>query len=182
MVSVLLSCQKIEEVVTNSVDSAKQKAQEKANQMVKETVTEKLGKLANAQNVEFDSIFPHQQSLVIENVSGKKVFLPNGTSFYIFKYKTADKNLLLETLVKQQTSDEAKSSKEFQKIDGAAIVEKITFFEKFLPQNTIDTAFLNDIKNNKSIEYYKVKRYPNASTLIYNPKNQMVYQFVEVKN
>jgi hypothetical protein len=26
-----------------------------------------------------------------------------------------------------------------------------------------------------------VKRFPNASTVIYNPKTQMVYHFVEVK-
>ena len=88
---------------------------------------------------------------------------------------------MISTLVSQPTTDEAQSKKEFEKVDGAAIIEKITFFQKFLPANAIDLSFLDDIKNDKNIEYYKVKRFPNASTIIYNPKNEMVYQFVEVK-
>lgn len=179
--SVLTSCQKIEEIFTTSVESAKQKAQEKANEMVQETVNEQLNKYVNAQTVKFDSVFPHQNTLVVENEIGKKVAFPNGSPFYVFKYKTADKDALLKSLVEQQTADESKSLKEFQKMDGALIIEKITFFQKFLPANTIDLSFLDDIKNDKSIEYYKVKRFPNSSTIIYNPKTQMVYQFVEVK-
>lgn len=179
--SVLTSCQKIEEIFTSSVESAKQKAQDKANEMVQETVNEQLNKYVNAQTVKFDSVFPHQNTLVVENEIGKKVAFPNGSPFYVFKYKTADKDALLKTLVEQPTTNEAQSKKEFQKIDGASIVEKLTFIEKFLPPNTIDTSFLDDIKNDKSIEYYKVKRFPNSSTIIYNPKTQMVYQFVEVK-
>lgn len=89
--------------------------------------------------------------------------------------------MLLETLVEQSTTDESKSKKEFEKIDGATIVEKLSFFEKFLPANSIDMSFLDDIKNDKNIEYYKIKRFPNSSTVIYNPKNEMIYQFVEVK-
>ncbi|MCW4450907.1 hypothetical protein OK344_01630 [Kaistella sp. BT6-1-3] len=177
----ITSCNKIEETVTQTVTSAKEKAQQKTNELVQETVNEQLTKLVNAEAVTFSSVFPHQNSLVLENEVGKKVAFPNGTPFYVFKYKTNDKDLLLNTLVSQSTTNEAQSNKDFQKVDGASIVEKITFFEKFLPANTFDLSFLDDIKNDKSIEYYKVKRFPNASTVIYNPKTQMVYQFVEVK-
>lgn len=177
----LISCSKIEETVNSTVTSAKEKAQQKATEMVQETVNEQLNKIANAENVRFDSIFPHQNSLVIENETGRKVAFPNGSPFYVFKYKASDRDLLLKTLVEQPTSDEAQSSKEFSKVDGAAFVEKINFFEKFLPPNTIDTSFLNDIRNDRNVEFYKIKRFPNASTVIYNPKTQMVYQFVEVK-
>lgn len=177
----LISCQKFEEIVNSTVTSAKEKAQQKANDMVQETVNDQLKKYANAETVRFDSVFPHQNSTIVENEVGKKVAFPNGKPFYVFKYKTSDKDLLLKTLVDQPTTDESQSKKEFQKIDGAAIVEKLTFFERFLPANTIDTSFLDDIKNDKNVEYYKIKRFPNASTLIFNPKNNMVYQFVEVK-
>ncbi|MGZ5209976.1 MAG: hypothetical protein ACXWB1_03730 [Kaistella sp.] len=177
----VLSCSKIEETVTQTVNSAKDKAQQKTSELVQETVNEQLSNLVNAENVTFSSVFPNQSNLVLENEVGKKVAFPNGTPFYVFKYKTADKDLLLSTLVAQATTDEAQSQKEFQKVDGSSIIEKITFFEKFLPANTIDTSFLNDIKNDNSIEYYKIKRFPNASTVIYNPRTQMVYQFVEVK-
>ena len=177
----LLNCSKIEETVNQTVTSAKEKAQQKTNELVQETVNEQLTKLVNAETVTFSSVFPHQNNLVLENEVGKKVAFPNGTPFYVFKYKTTDKDLLLNTLVSQSTTNEAQSNKEFQKVDGASIVEKVTFFEKFLPANTFDLSFLDDIKNDKSIEYYKVKRFPNASTVIYNPKTQMVYQFVEVK-
>ncbi|AZI20965.1 membrane lipoprotein lipid attachment site-containing protein [Chryseobacterium taklimakanense] len=175
------SCQKIEETVNTTVETAKQKAQQKATEAVQETVNEQLNKIVNAENIAFDSIFPQQNAALVENETGKKVAFPNGRPFYVFKYKTTDKDALLKTLVEQNTTDEAKSSKEFQKMDGASIIEKITFFEKFLPANTIDFSFLNEIKNDRSIEYYRVKRFPNFSTIIYNPKSQTVYQFVEVK-
>lgn len=181
LVLAITSCHKIEESVTTIVTETKQKAQQKAQETIQETVNEQLGKLVNAENAEFNEIFPHQNNLTLENVTGKKVEFPNGTPFFVFKYKTAEKDLLLTTLVEQPTTEEAKSTKEFQKVDGKSILEKITFFEKFLPANTIDMSFLDDIKNDKNIEYYKIKRFPNASTIIYNPKTEMVYQFVEVK-
>lgn len=179
--SMLVSCQKVEEIFNSSVESAKEKAQQKATDLVQETVNEQLNKYVNAQSVRFDSVFPHQNLLVLENEVGKKVSFPNGAPFYVFKYKSSDKDLLLKTLVDQPTTNEAQSKKDFEKVDGAAIVEKLTFFEKFLPPNTVDTSFLDDIKNDRNIEYYKVKRFPNSSTVIYNPKNNIVYQFVEVK-
>ncbi len=177
----LISCKKIEEVVSETVTTAKEKAQQKANEAIQETVNDQLNKIVNAQNIKFDSIFPNQNSALVENEIGKKVAFPNGQPFYVFKYKTTDKDLLLKSLVEQPTTNETQSLKEYQKVDGALIIEKITFFQKFLPANTIDLSFLDDIKNDKNIEYYKVKRFPNSSTIIYNPKDQMVYQFVEVK-
>ncbi|KIA89030.1 hypothetical protein [Kaistella jeonii] len=177
----VISCDKIEEKISSVVTETTEKAQQKAKETIQESVTEQIGKIVNSENIQFDQIFPHQNNLSLENIVGKKVAFPNGTPFYVFKYKAADKNLLLSTLVEQHTSNEAQSKKEFQKVDGTSIIEKITFFEKFLPPNSIDLSFLDDIKNDKNIEYYKVKRFPNASTIIYNPKNEMVYQFVEVK-
>ncbi|MBW8360238.1 MAG: hypothetical protein K0M63_10620 [Weeksellaceae bacterium] len=179
--ALLVSCQKIEESVSSVVTDTKEKVQQKAMETVQETVAEQMGKVVNAENVRFDSIFPNQNTLVLENEIGKKVAFPNGTPFYVFKYKTADKEVLLKSLVAQPTANEAQSTKEYSKVDGASIIEKITFFEKFLPGNTIDTSFLDDIKNDRNVEYYKVKRFPNASTVIYNPRTQMVYHFVEVK-
>lgn len=177
----IVSCNKIEETVNQTVTIAKEKAQQKANETIQETVNAQLNKLVNAQTVEFDSVFPNQQNLALEQVKGRKLSFPNGSPFYIFKYKTADKGALLKTLVEQATTDESKSEKQFRKVDGASILEKISFFEKFIPANTIDTSFLDDVKNDKNIEFYRITRFPNVSTVIYNPKTQMVYQFVEVK-
>ncbi len=177
----IVSCNKIEETVNQTVTIAKEKAQQKANETIQETVNAQLNKLVNAQTVEFDSVFPNQQNLALEQVKGRKLSFPNGSPFYVFKYKTADKEALLKTLVEQATTDESKSEKQFRKVDGASILEKISFFEKFIPANTIDTSFLDDVKNDKNIEFYRITRFPNVSTVIYNPKTQMVYQFVEVK-
>lgn len=179
--SAVLSCSKIEETVTQTVTSAKEKAQQASSDIVQQTVNEQLSKIVNAENVSFNTVFPNTNNLVLENETGKKVAFPNGTPFYVFKYKTSDRDLLLKTLVEQPTTDEAQSKPDFEKVDGSSIIEKVAFFEKFLPANTIDLSFLNDIKSDKSIEYYKIKRFPNASTVIYNPKSGMVYQFVEVK-
>ena len=177
----LVSCNKIEETVNQTVTIAKEKAQQKANETIQETVDAQLNKLVNAQTVEFDSVFPNQQNLALEQVKGRKLSFPNGSPFYVFKYKTADKEALLKSLVEQPTTDESKSEKQFQKVDGSSIIEKMMFFEKFLPANTIETQFFEDLKSDQNIEFYKIKRFPNVSTVIYNPKTQMVYQFVEVK-
>lgn len=181
VLATFVSCTKIEETVNETVSSAKAKAQQKTTEMVQETVNEQIGKLVNAETVTFNSVFPNDGTLVLANETGKKATFPNGTPFYVFKYNTTDRDLLLKTLVKQPTTDEAQSKKEFEKVDGSSFIEKISFFEKFLPENTIDLSFLNEIKNDKGIEYYKVKRFPNSSTVIYNPKTRNVYQFVEVK-
>ena len=177
----LISCNKIEEIVTQSVDSAKEKAQQKATEAMQQTVNEQLGKLVNAENEQFVQVFPNQNNLILENFVCKKMTYPNRSPFYAFKYKTTDKDVLLKTLVEQPTTDEAQSKKDFEKVDGKAIVDKLKFFENFIPANTIDTSFLDEIKNDKTIEYYKIKRFPNSSTVIYNPKTEMVYQFVEEK-
>lgn len=181
LISVLISCKKIEETVNITVTSAKEKAKQKAGEMVQETVNEQMNRFINADDVKFDSIFPHKDSLAIANETGKKILLPNGSTVYVFKFNTAEKEPFLNALVQQPSTDESKSAKQFSKIDGASFVQKIIFLEKFLPQNTIDQNFLDDLKNDKNIEFYRVKRFPNISTVIYNPKNQMVYQFVEVK-
>ena len=177
----LVSCNKIEETLNETVTIAKEKVQQKAQESIQETVNQQLSKLVNAQTVEFDSVFPTQQNLLLEQVKGKKLAFPNGAPFYVFKFKTTDKELLLKSLVEQPTTDESKSEKQFQKVDGSSIIEKIMFFEKFLPANTIETQFFEDLKSDKNIEFYKIKRFPNVSTVIFNPKTQMVYQFVEVK-
>ena len=116
---------------------------------------------------------------MISDFKGKKFSFPNGSPAYVFKYK-ADKDLLIQYLEQQGTLDEEKSDKVAKKIDGKVFMDKLSFVEKFLPANTIDMSFLEDIKNDKSIEYYKLKRFPNSSTIIYNPKTQQVFQFVEV--
>lgn len=177
----LSSCEKVEESITTIVTETKEKAQQKAKEAVQETVTSQLNKLVKAENTPFEVLFPNQNNLVLENFVGKKASFPNGTPFYVFKYKTGDKDLLLKTLVEQNTIDETQSTKEFQKVDGKAIIDKLSFFEKFIPANSFDMTFLDDLKNDKSIEYYKIKRFPNSSTVIFNPKTDMVYQFVEVK-
>lgn len=177
----LSSCEKVEESITTIVTETKEKAQQKAKEAVQETVTSQLNKLVKAENTPFEVLFPNQNNLVLENFVGKKASFPNGTPFYVFKYKTGDKDLLLKTLVEQNTIDETQSTKEFQKVDGKAIIDKLSFFEKFIPANSFDMSFLDDLKNDKSIEYYKIKRFPNSSTVIFNPKTDMVYQFVEVK-
>lgn len=177
----VVSCNKIEEIIQSTVSSAKQTAQEKTTEMVQKQVNDQLGNLANAENIQFDTVFPHSDSQKIENETGKKLKLPNGTMLYLFKYRASDKDLLLKSLVNQTTTDEAKSKKEAQKIDGAAFLDKIDFFARFLPANTFDLSFLDELRNNPSIEYYKIRRFPHASTVIFNTKTNTVYQFVEAK-
>lgn len=178
----LVSCNKIEEKIDQTVQETTEKVQQKAQQAVEETVkktvNESINSITNSQDVKFNEVFPNSESLISEE-KGKKIKLPTGTEGYVFKYK-ADIAVLLPFLEKQSTSDESKSEKTARKIDGQSIISKISLVSKFLPENTFDTSFLEDIKTDKSIQYYKLKRFPNSSTIIYNPKNQTIIQYVEV--
>ena len=131
------SCDKVEETITTIVTETKEKAQQKTQEVLQETVNEQLNKIVNAETLTFQIVFPHENSLTLENESGRKVAFPNGAPFYIFKYKVSDKDLLLKTLIEQPTTDEAKSKKEFEVInylinppsyeDLANILEKLNF-------------------------------------------------------
>ncbi|UMQ43750.1 hypothetical protein MKS83_08600 [Chryseobacterium sp. Y16C] len=179
----LVSCNKIEEKINQTVqkttETVKQKAQDAVEETVKKTVNESINSLTNSQDVKFNQVFPGADKAIISEGTGKKFKFPNGSEGFVFKYK-ADKATLIPFLESQHTTDENKSDKTARKIDGQSIIDKISFVEKFLPENTIDSGFLDDIKNDNSIEYYRLKRFPNSSTIIYNPKNQTVLQYVEV--
>lgn len=178
----LNSCSKIEETINEQIEktttSVKEKAQTAVTETLNETVSNSINSLTNAENAQFKEVFPQGDPTMISDFIGKKFTFPNGSPAYVFKYK-ADKDLLIPYLENQETSNEEKSDTVAKKIDGKTFIDKLSFVEKFLPENTIDMSFLEDIKNDKSIEYYKLKRFPNSSTIIYNPKTEQVFQFVE---
>lgn len=179
----LVSCNKIEEKIDQTVqkttETVQQKAQQAVEETVKKTVNESINSLTNSQDVKFNEVFPNTGSTIVYEEKGKKIKILGRPEGYVFKYK-ADIAVLLPFLEGQPTSDENKSDKKARKIDGQSIVDKLSFVSKFLPDNTFDTSLLEDIKNDKNIEYYKLKRFPNSSTIIYNPKNQTIIQYVEV--
>lgn len=179
----LTSCSEIEETINQQIEktttSVKEQAQNAVKETLDDTISNSINSLTNAENAQFQEVFPKGEPTMISDFKGKKFSFPNGSPAYVFKYK-ADKDLLIPYLEQQETLDEEKSDKVAKKIDGKVFMDKLSFVEKFLPANTIDMSFLEDIKNDKSIEYYKLKRFPNSSTIIYNPKTQQVFQFVEV--
>lgn len=179
----LVSCNKIEEKIDQTVqkttETVQQKAQQAVEETVKNTVNESINSLTNSQDMKFNEVFPNTGNAIVSEEKGKKIKIPGRPEGYVFKYK-ADIAVLLPFLEGQPTADENKSDKKARKIDGQSIVDKLSFVSKFLPDNTFDTSLLEDIKNDKNIEYYKLKRFPNSSTIIYNPKNQTIIQYVEV--
>ena len=181
----ITSCSKVEETITEQIEktttSVKEKAQNAVKETLNETVSNSINSMTNAEDAQFKEVFPQGDAAMISEFKGKKFTFPNGSPAYIFKYK-ADKELLIPYLEQQETTDEAKSDLVAKKVDGKTFIDKLNFIEKFLPANTIDMSFLEDLKSDKSIEYYKLKRFPNSSTIIYNPKTQQVFQFVEVSN
>lgn len=179
----LFSCNKIEEKINQTIDETTESVKQKAKDAVKETldstISESINSVANAENAMFNEVFPNAEPDLMTDFKGKKVKFPNGSPAYIFKYK-ADKKELIDFLESQPTTDENRSDKAVRKIDGQGIIDKISLAEKFLPEGTVDTSFLEEIKNDKNIEFYRLKRIPNNSTIIYNPKNNQVFQFVEI--
>ena len=177
----LTSCQQIEEKINNSIDSATNTVKETATAKVKEavgkTINETVNSVSNSEDVPFLEIFPEANPTLISEYSGKRIKLPNGKTAFILKYN-AEKEVLLKEMEKQTTTDESKSDKVAQKIDGQKFIDQINFFKNFLPDGVLDSSFLNDITQNNSLEFYQIKRFPKKSTIIVNPKNQTIYQFV----
>lgn len=176
--SIVWSCSKVEEKINETVEQTKEKVRQKAQKAVEETVSESVNSFTHAEDVKMNDVFENQGESIFSDEKGKKFTFPNGTKGYFFKYK-AEKSVLIPFLENQPTTDESRSDQKIRKIDGQNIISKIRFAEKFLPANTIDTEFLDDIKNDKNIEYYKLSRFPYQSTIIYNPKNQTVLQYIE---
>lgn len=183
IVPLVISCnkigEKIDQTVQKTTETVQQKTQAAVEERVKNTVNESIKSLTNSQDIQFNDVFPNTEKGLISAESGKKFVFPNGAEGYIFKYK-ADKKTLIPFLEGQATTNESKSDQKARKINGQSIIDKISFIEKFLPENTIDKNILEDIKNDDGIEYYKLKRFPNSSTIIYNSKNKTVLQYVEV--
>ena len=167
--------------MTSATESAQKKAEEKVKEALEKTVSESINSMTGTEDAVFHEMFPNADSAMISEFKGTKINLPNGTPVFVFKYK-ADKEVLLPFLESQPASDESRSDDKVQKIDGQRFVSKISLLEKFLPPNTVDTSILDDIRNSSSTEFYRLKRFPNYSTLVYNPENRQFLHFVEVKN
>lgn len=179
----ITSCTKVEETINEQIEKTTANIKEKAQNAVKETVNKtvnsSINSLTNTEDAQFLEVFPLGEPVMISEFTGKKFTFPNGSLAYVFKYQ-ADKELLIPYLEKQISSKEEKSDQVAKKVDAKIFIEKLSFIEKFLPVNTIDMNFLENLKNDRSVEYYRLKRFPNTSTIIYNPKTQQVYHFVEV--
>ena len=180
----LVSCNQIEEKINQSIDTAsesvKQKAQETVKETLDKTINETVNSVTNAQDITFTEVFPNADATLVTDFKGRKMKFPNGSPMYFLKYK-ADKAEILSLMETQPTTDEVKSDKEVRKIDGQKFVDQLSFFEKFIPEGVLDTSFLEQIKTDKTLEFYKINRLPNKSTIIVNPRNNTIYQFVEVK-
>lgn len=179
----LLSCNKVEEQINQTIDTAtetvKQKAQEKVKETIDKTIDETVNSVTSSEDVAISEVFPGFNNQLVSEYKGKKIKLPNGSTAYFLKYK-AEKDGLLQEIEKQATTNEEKSDKKARKIDGQSFIDKLSFVEKFIPEGTFDTSFLDEIKSDKSVEFYKINRFPNKSTIIFNPKSNMIYQFVEI--
>lgn len=180
MVSItMISCNQVEEKIQQTVQETKHKVEEKAKNAVKQKVNESINSFMDSEDVQINTVFKNVDSKIISYEVGKKMVLPSGTEVYVFKYK-ADKETIIPYLESQATTDEAKSDKKAKKIDGESIANKLSFVGKLLPENIINTGILEELKNNKNIQYYKLKRYPYNSTIIYNPVKKTVLQYVEI--
>lgn len=179
-----VSCTKVEEKINETVvkttETVQRRAVEAGEKIVKESISESVYSALGSEEVPMIQLFPDAEALSAKDIKGRKIKFPNGSEGYIFRYK-AEKAEVLSFFESQKTTDNSKSDVSAKKIDGQSILKKISFIEKFLPENLIDNALLSDLKTDRNIEFYKLKRYPSASTFIINPKDNTVLQYVEIE-
>ena len=178
IVAGFLSCSKIEEEKDRIVLQTQETIQRKTEEAVKETIGNSINNLTNAEDVLYGDVFAGADSLNLTSTKGKKIKFPNGSEAYVFKY-TGDKEAVLSFLENQPTTDEAGAGKKFKKIDGSSIMQTFSFIEKFLPESQAG-LIPTELKNDSSIEYYRLKRAPNSSTLIYSPRSNTFYHYLEI--
>lgn len=183
IILITFSCQKAKEELSQIADETQQKVKDKTSEIIKEEVNKKVNEtinnLTNAQDVAFSEVFVNNKIAILDSVKGKSIALPTGSKAIVFKY-TSSKNELIENLENQPTENESKSDKKAQKIDGKMMIEKLKLIKNFLPKNIVESSFYNELENNKTLEFYRVNKFPLQSTLIFNPKNSTFYHFVEV--
>ena len=175
----LVSCNKVEEKINATIDKTTQSVKQKAEQQMKQTLEESINKMTNSENIESSVLYPTADPELFSNFKGRKVVLPTGGTYYIFKY-TSNRDSLISFLESQPTTDESKSTVKATKIDGQTIISQISILEKFLPESILGSQNLEEIKTDKNIEFYNLKRFPYNSTLIYNPEKSQFFQLVEV--
>ncbi len=173
-------CTKIDEQIDVAITSAKTSVQQKTKDVIQEKLENSLTSLSTAENTDFRALFTDGNYILLSDFKGKRVDLPTGSPAYLFAYK-ANKDELLTFLERQRSTDEAHSDQKARKTDGHRLLSKLSLVEKLLPDNTLDLSFLNHLRDDESIEYYKLKRLPASSTIIYNPKTKQIYHFVEIK-
>ena len=182
---IIISCQKAKEEFQQIADETTQKVKERSSELVKEQVdkhlSETITSMTNAEEVSFQDVFNENKITSLKTIKGKKVALPMGIFISVFKY-SADKDELLRSLENQTTENEAGSDKIAKKIDGKNIIEKIKLLKNLLPENSFDTSILDEISTDRSLEFYRLNRIPNRSTLIYDPKNNTFLHIVENDN
>ena len=178
------SCQKIEEKMQQTVDETTQKVKDQSTKIIREKfdqqINETIKNLTNSEDIAFSKVFINNTLPSLDSIKGKSVQLPTGSNVIVFKYKM-EKKPLLEFLQKQPTTDEAKSDKIAQKINGEKIMEKLKMAEAFLPKEITDNPVFQSNKDNKSLEFYRLNRAPLQSTLIYNPKDSTFFHLVDAK-
>lgn len=180
----IVSCSQVEEKINETIEtttnSVKEKAQAQVEETVGNTLNESLNKFVKSEDVTFQQVFPTSDAKLITEYKGKKIALPDGSNVILMKYKSNELDLI-PMLEKEPSIDETKSDKVATKIDGETFLNKFSILEKFIPEGTFETGFLDELKNDKNLKFYRLSRFPNKSTIIINPKTQKVYQFVEIK-
>lgn len=181
---ITFSCQKIEEKLQQTVDETTQKVKDESTKIIKENFEQQINEtfkgLTNSEDVAFSKIFINNTLSKLDSTKGKSVQLPTGSNIIVFKYKM-EKKPMLEFLQNQPTTDEAKSDKIAQKIDGEIIMSKLKIIEGFLPKELTDSPVFQSNKDNKSLEFYRLNRVPLQSTMIYNPKDSTFFHLVDAK-
>lgn len=181
LVLTLTSCNKVEEKISSMSTELKRKSEEKIKQKITEEVNHHIDGVTNSESADFSVVFPNISKDSITLEFGRKFDLPLSKKVYVFKYK-ADKNVIIPVLEKQITTNESRSDSKVKKINRNEIIKYITFFEGFIPKNpNQDWSFIKEVKEDKNFEFYKVRRFPNSSTIIYNPTKKEFYHFIEIK-
>lgn len=179
----LFSCQKVEDRISETFNSTKEKVKNRVLDETKTGFEEQIERTIHAitkiENAEFSEVFPQADDRNLLNFRGRKAKLPTGTLVYIFRFNT-DKEAYLNLLENQPALDGKANLTKAEKIDGASIIDKIKFLEKFIPTD-INTDFIQDIKTQHNIEFYQLKRSKEKNTLIYNPKTEQFLQLIEIK-
>ncbi|MFC6268070.1 hypothetical protein [Frigoriflavimonas asaccharolytica] len=144
----------------------------------KKSVEKLFSSSTTVDSVKLENIFTEKITFTVKNEQGKRIeFL--GGFYQCFIIYDAEKENVLEYLNNLKTYHPEISDESYTFTDQQMIEEKLNFIKSKFPDIYQELGFFTTFRDENTLEYYSINRYPYANILIFDKTNNKIYHFIE---